>query len=133
MYIEIRVQLKNKLDEIKLRIHDTHADISTIQETKLTPKVKTPKVHNFTTVRNDIKASRQKVLLSTHCLDPCLWGGGVRVSCLWSTSQLIPPSGQQLHHSSGICPQIHGWQCGAYVGEVEEMVCVVCMGVTEGA
>ena len=43
---------KNKLEELKLLIHDTHADI-TIQETKLTPKVKTPKVHNFTTVRND--------------------------------------------------------------------------------
>ena len=39
-----------QLDELKLLIHDTHADI-TIQETKLTPKVKTSKVHNFTTVR----------------------------------------------------------------------------------
>ena len=25
-----------------------------------------------------------------------------------STRQLIPPSGQQLHHSSGVCPQIQG-------------------------
>ena len=46
--------LKNKLEELKLLIHDTHADIITIQKTKLTPKVKTPKVHNFTTVRNDM-------------------------------------------------------------------------------
>ena len=45
--------LKNKLEELKLLIHDTHADIITIQKTKLTSKVKTPKVHNFTTVRND--------------------------------------------------------------------------------
>ena len=45
--------LKNKLEELKLLIHDTHADIITIQETKLTPKVKIPKVHDFTTVRND--------------------------------------------------------------------------------
>ena len=30
-------------------IHDTHANIITIQETKLTPKANTPKVHNFTT------------------------------------------------------------------------------------
>ena len=44
--------LKNKLEELKLLIHDTHADIITIQKTKLTPKVKTHKVHNFTTVRN---------------------------------------------------------------------------------
>ena len=35
--------LKNKLEELKLFIHDKHADIITIQETKLTPKVKTPK------------------------------------------------------------------------------------------
>ena len=42
--------IKNKLGELKLLIHDTHADIITIQETKLTPKAKTPKVHYFTTV-----------------------------------------------------------------------------------
>ena len=45
--------LKNKLEELKLLIHDPHADIITIQETKLALKVKIPKVHNFTTVRND--------------------------------------------------------------------------------
>ena len=44
---------KNKLEELKLLIHDTHADIITIQETKLTPKAKTPKIHNFTAVRTD--------------------------------------------------------------------------------
>ena len=37
----------------ELLIHDTHADIITIQETKLTPKAKTPKIHNFTSVRTD--------------------------------------------------------------------------------
>ena len=45
--------LKYKLEALKLLIHDTHADIIKIQETKLTPKVKTPKVHNFTTLRTD--------------------------------------------------------------------------------
>ena len=45
--------LINKLEELKLLIHDTHADIITIQETKLTPKAKTPKIHNFTAVRTD--------------------------------------------------------------------------------
>ena len=45
--------IKNKLEELKLLIHDTHADIITIQETKLTPKANTPKIHNFTTVRAD--------------------------------------------------------------------------------
>ena len=35
--------------------------------------------------------------------------------------------------SSGVCPQTQGLQCGAYVGAVEEMMCVVCMDVTEGA
>ena len=43
--------LRNKLEELKLLIHDTHADIITIQEIKLTPKAKTPKIHNFTSVR----------------------------------------------------------------------------------
>ena len=34
--------------------------------------------------------------------------GGVRCSRLWSTSQLLRPSVQQLHHSSGICPKSRG-------------------------
>ena len=59
--------------------------------------------------------------------------GGVRCSRLWSTSQLLRPSGQQCSHSGGVCPQIQGPQCGAYVGAVEEMMCVVCVDVTEGA
>ena len=42
--------IKNKLEELKLLIHDTHADIITIHETKLTPKANTPKLHYFTTV-----------------------------------------------------------------------------------
>ena len=44
---------KNKLEELKLLIHDTRADIIAIQETKLTSKANTPNVHNFTTVRAD--------------------------------------------------------------------------------
>ena len=65
---------------------------------------------------------------------PCpLLVGGVRCSRLWSTSQLLRPSGQQCSHSGGVCPQIQGCQCGAYVGAVEEMMCVVCVDVTEGA
>ena len=43
----------NKLEELKLLIHNTHADIITLQENKLIPKANTPKVHNFTTVRAD--------------------------------------------------------------------------------
>ena len=45
--------LRNKLEELKLVIHDTHADIITIQETKLTSKAKAPKIHYFTAVRTD--------------------------------------------------------------------------------
>ena len=37
---------------------------------------------------------------------------------------LLRPSGQQCSHSGGVCPQIQGRQCGAYVGAVEEMMCV---------
>ena len=40
---------------------------------------------------------------------------------------------QQCSHSGGVCPQIQGRQYGAYVGAVEEMMCVVCVDVTEGA
>ena len=61
-----------------------------------------------------------------------LASGGVRCSRFWSTSQRIYPSGHQLHHSSGVCPQIQMRQCGAYVGAVEEIVCVMCVGVAEG-
>ena len=61
-----------------------------------------------------------------------LASGGVRCSRFWSTSQLIYPSGHQLHHSSGVCPQIQRQQCGAYVGAVEEIVCVMCVGVAKG-
>ena len=45
--------IKNKLEEFKLLIHDTHADIIAIQENNFTPKAKTPKVHHFTSVRTD--------------------------------------------------------------------------------
>ena len=47
--------------------------------------------------------------------------------------QPASPSGQQCSHSDGVYPQIQGRQCGAYVGAVEEMMCVVCADVTEGA
>ena len=43
--------IKNKLNELKLLIHNTHADIITIQETKLTSKI--PKLHNFSIVSTD--------------------------------------------------------------------------------
>ena len=46
--------IKNNSEELKLLIHDIHADIITIQETKRTPKAKIPNVHNFTTVRTDM-------------------------------------------------------------------------------
>ena len=41
--------MNNKLEELKTLIKDTHADINTIQETKLTSKSKTPKVPTYTT------------------------------------------------------------------------------------
>ena len=48
-------------------------------------------------------------------------------------SPMFPLVVQQCSHSGGVCLQIQGWQCGAYVGAVEEMMCVVCVDVTEGA
>ena len=55
---------------------------------------------------------------------------GVRSSRFWSTSQLIPPSGQELHHSSVVCQQIQVRR--AYMDAVEQIMCVVCVDVTEG-
>ena len=78
----------------------------------------------------------QTVTITVVVVYPLPWPllvGGVRCSRLWSTSQLLRPSGQQCSHSGGVCPQIQGRQCGAYVGAVEEMMCVVCVDVTEGA
>ena len=62
-----------------------------------------------------------------------LASGGSPMFSLVVTSQLLRPSGQQCSHSGGVCPQIQGRQCGAYVGAVEEMMCIVCVDVTEGA
>ena len=45
--------INNKLKELKTLIKNTHADIITIQETKLTSKSNTPKVPTYTTVRAD--------------------------------------------------------------------------------
>ena len=49
-----------------------------------------------------------------------------------SFSTNVSITSDQLHHSSGVCPQIQRRQCGAYVGAVEEIVCVMCVGVAEG-
>ena len=58
--------LKNKLEELKLLIHDTHTDIIIIQETKLTPKLKHPKYMTSQQCAT-IGCTRQAVgLLSTH-------------------------------------------------------------------
>ena len=60
-------------------------------------------------------------------------GGESDVPACGPPGQLPRPSGQQCIHSGGVCPQIQGRQCGAYVGAVEDMMCVVCVDVTEGA
>ena len=45
-------------------------------------------------------------------------------------SSSIWPAVQSLRR---VGPQIQGWQCGVYVGAVEEIMCVVCVDVTDGA
>ena len=54
--------LRNKLEELKLLIHDTYADIITIQETKLTPPLK-PKHQKYITSHQcgPIGCTRQEV------------------------------------------------------------------------
>ena len=46
-------------------------------------------------------------------------------------SPSIWPAVQSLRR--GLSTNPWGRQCGAYVGAVEEMMCVVCVDVTEGA
>ena len=58
-----------RLTALHVLIHDTHAAIITIQETKLTPKASTPQLHNFTTV--PIGCTRQEVG-SLHSLETTL-------------------------------------------------------------
>ena len=64
--------------------------------------------------RRDILNNVCKINSSTHVVVyPLPWPllvGGVRCSRLWSTSQLLRPSGQQCSHSGGVCPQhiFHG-------------------------
>ena len=64
-------------------------------------------IHSWQFRRGGISFTEVIVVVSTHSLDPCLWWG-IRSSRFWSTSQHISPSGQQLHHSSGVCPKIKG-------------------------
>ena len=45
-------------------------------------------------------------------------------------SPSIWPAVQSLRRGLSTNP---GWQCGAYMGAVEEMMCVVSVDVTEGA
>ena len=109
-------------------IHNTHADVITIKETKLTPKAKEPKVHNFTTRRTDRLhklGGGMLLLLFTHSHNPCWWGesdlpaGG-------------PPAGISVHlASSAVTPvgSVHksmGDNVVHMLGAVEEMMCDVC-------
>ena len=74
------------------------------------------------------------VLIGMLLLSPTpmtLASGGSPMFPLVVHSQLLrTPAVKSLRE---VCPQIQGRQCGAYVGAVEEMMCVVCVDVTEGA
>ena len=53
--------------------------------------------------------------------------GGVRCSRLWSTSQLLRPSGQQCSHSGGVCPRNPGATMWCVCGcSWRDDVCRVC-------
>ena len=45
--------IRNKIEELKNLVHNTQPDITTIQETKLTQKAKTPKIPQYTTICTD--------------------------------------------------------------------------------
>ena len=113
-------------------IHEFGRSFGRRPETNVVPHVCRIENHFYSWIRS----YRDATDLSCCVVYPLPWPllvGGVRCSRLWSTSQLLRPSGQQCSHSGGVCPQIQGRQCGAYVGAVEEMMCVVCVDVTEGA
>ena len=68
------------------------------------------------------------MLLSTHSHGPCLWGES-------DVAARGPPASLSVHlGSSAVTPagSVHKSR-GDYVGAVEEMMCVVCVDVTEGA
>ena len=60
-------------------------------------------------------------------------GGESDVPVCGPTSQLLRPSGQQCSHSGGVCPHIQGDNVVRMWVQFEEMMCVVCVDVTEGA
>ena len=70
------------------------------------------------------------MLLSTHSLDPYLRRESDHPDLVhqpaYLSMWLAAPSHQRV---MSINP---GVQCGAYVGEVKEMMCVVCGGAAEG-
>ena len=45
--------IRNKIEELKNLVHSTQPDIITVQEIKLTQKVKTPTISHYTTIRTD--------------------------------------------------------------------------------
>ena len=59
--------------------------------------------------------------------------GGVRCSRLWSTSQFSVHLASSAVTPAGAVHKSRGDNVVAYVGAVEEMMCVVCVDVTEGA
>ena len=59
--------------------------------------------------------------------------GGSSNIPLFGPPASISPSGQQLHHFSEVCPQIRGDSVVRMWVQLEEMACVVLVGVAEGA
>ena len=71
----------------------------------------------FTIVNNNTIHTCIDILMKFNCKIKCccclptpltLVCVGSPIIPFWSTSQVIPPSGQQLHHSSGVSPLIEG-------------------------
>ena len=70
------------------------------------------------------------MLLSTQSHDPYYLGGVCPFVVNQPASPSIWPAVQSLRRG---LPTNPGVQCGAYVGAVEEMMCVVYVSVTKGA
>ena len=103
--------IRNKIRELKTRY--TAHNQTPSQYKKLTQKTKTPKIPHYTTISTDREGTQTRRMCCCCLPTPMTLasvggGGGVRCSRLWSTGQLLQPSGQQCSHSGGVCPQIQG-------------------------
>ena len=95
------------------------------------PVPTTPTCMGWKHSEEDLSFGKLELLFPTHSHDPCQWGeSDVPFVVHQPASPSIWLAVQSLRRGLSTNP---GRQYGAYVGAVEEMMCVVCVSVTEWA